>query len=64
MKKTARIIGTADVESLSVFKKRAKRIIKEFCLKPDISTALIFKVENAQTEAEVSRILKEARDYI
>lgn len=50
--------------SLPNYKKKAERIIKDFCLTPDIYKALIKKVEEAQTEHQVDLVLKEARNYI
>ena len=50
--------------SLPKYKKKAEKIIKDFCLTPDICKALIKKVEEAKTEHQVDLVLKEARNYI
>ena len=50
--------------SLPAYKKRADKIIKEFCLMPDIYRRLAKKIEAANSEYEVDQVLREARNYI
>lgn len=49
---------------LKNYKKKATRIIKEFCLPPDIFKELANMVEKANSEYEVDQVLKKARNYI
>lgn len=50
--------------SLPNYKKRAERIVKDFCLPNDICRSLINKIADAQSEYQVDQVLKEARKYI
>lgn len=56
--------GYDEQESFSKRKREAKKVIRDFCLPHDISKELQIRVDNAQSFAEVNRILKEARGYL
>ena len=53
-----------DSADLKAFKKNAKRVINDFCLKPDIRDELLRDIEKAETEHEVNVVLRRARYYI
>jgi hypothetical protein len=46
------------------YKKRAEKVIGDFCLPQDIYKALLKKIEAATSEYQVDQVLKEARKYI
>lgn len=46
------------------YQKKAKRIIGDFCLPSDVYKALLKKIDDAKTEYQVDRVLKEARKYL
>lgn len=56
--------GYSDEETLDTYKRRCKRIIKDFCLKPEKSSELASKIDKATSFATVSRVMKEVRECL
>ena len=56
--------GYDEEDSLPLRKKKAKQVIKDFCLPNDISKELIRRIDEAQTMPTIDRALKEARQHL
>ena len=54
----------AEKLSINLFKKESKQVIKDFHLKPDIERQLLSRIDEAKTAAEITRVLRDAREEL